>query len=478
MRFNGSVTGTEADHFMLLLVQRLRLRGATGTPGRRLVAAVRDLVEAGALPLGTRLPSERQLAPAVGMSRGTVAAAYRVLVDEGLCERRHGSGTYLTGSPADTGALGHLMRDDAMVIDLSKSIVPDASHLRVSSIDPADLLRASSQHGYDVAGDARLRAALRGGAFRRAAPSTGDFLVTSGGQQGIDLAARCVVAPRDTVLVEETTYPGALAALRRRGAQPVPVRCDENGPEPGAFRDAIDRHRPSCAYLVSVHSPSGRVTTAERTGAIAAIARAADLVLIEDRTLAELVYGVPSPRHYAEGYPDGTITIGSLSKVLWGGLRVGWIAAAAPLLARITEVKLEVDLATGTVGQRMAAALLETTSIDDWRAELERRRDRMAGALRDALPSWNWRTPDGGLSLWVRLPGTDTDRFAETARAHGVTIAAGSLFSARRGHRDHLRLSFAVAPELADRAIAALAAAWEDRNGGRRSGQPRPDLTV
>jgi DNA-binding transcriptional MocR family regulator len=460
-RDNDHVHSPERDHLTLLLRDRLRLRGAAQPPSRRLAGAVRDLAEAGALPPGTRLPSERELAPAVGMSRGTVAAAYRSLVDAGLCERRHGSGTYLL-APAMSD-IGHLMRRDALLIDMSKSTVPDPSFLRMPGLEPADLLRAPSQHGYDLMGDARLRAALRG-------RGVGDFLVTSGGQHGIDLALRCFVRPRDAVLVEETTYPGALAVIRRCGAEPVPVACDTHGPDPDAFRAAIARHRPAAAYLVAVHSPTGRVTAPERVAQVARAAREHDVLLVEDRVLAELVHGVPAPHSYAGEHPDGTVTVGSLSKVLWGGLRIGWVAAAPPLLARIAELKMENDLATSTVSQRMAAAVLEHSALDEWLAELARRRDHLSAALRRELPQWTWRRPDGGLSLWVRLPGADAERYAEAARAHGVAVAPGPLFSPDRGYRDHVRISFALTPELLDRAVAALAAAWHAR--GSAAGTP------
>ncbi|GAA3182656.1 PLP-dependent aminotransferase family protein [Nonomuraea roseoviolacea] len=463
---------TEAERFTVLLRDRLRARG-TGQPGRRLAAAVRDLAEAGALPPGARLPSERELAPAVGMSRGTVAAAYRSLVLAGLCERRTGSGTYVVDHRPQEGGwgFGHLMRADPLVIDLSKSVVADPSFLRLPAFDPAELLHAPHQHGYDAMGDPRLRAGLR----ERAGDN---FMITSGAQHGIDLALRCAVRQGDVVLVEETTYPGALAVVRRCGAQPVPVPCDEDGPSPGAFRDAVDRHRPACAFLMGVHSPTGRVTPAQRVAELAGIARAADVLLVEDRALAEVVHTGDAPLPYATGHPDGTITVGSLSKTLWGGLRIGWVSAPAPLLSRLAELKVENDLATSVVGQRMAAVLLEQAAGDQWRQELRRRRDHLSRALRRDLPSWRWRTPDGGLSLWVRVPGADAERFAHLAQAYGVAVAPGTLFSPDGRHREHLRLSFALAPELLDQAVTALAAAWQARHSASGEGDDRIGVTV
>jgi DNA-binding transcriptional MocR family regulator len=206
------------DHLLALTRDRLRLRPARESPAQRLAGALSDLAEAGALAPGTRLPAERVLALSVGMSRGTVSAAFKALCVAGLCERRHGSGTYVlarAGLDTDWTAT-HLASTDGAVIDLSKSVVPDPSHLRMPNIDPAELLRAPSRHGYDPMGDPRLRSLLR-------ARLGADLIITNGAQQGLDLAARCVIRAGDTVLVEETTYPGALTAIRRLGARPVPV---------------------------------------------------------------------------------------------------------------------------------------------------------------------------------------------------------------------------------------------------------------
>lgn len=150
--------------------------------------------------------------------------------------------------------------------------------------------------------------------------------------------------------------------------------------------------------------------------------------------------------------------------MLWGGLRVGWLRAPEPLLARLAETKQDADLATSAVSQRLAAELIERNPVDRWRAELARRRDHLTAALAAALPGWSWRRPSGGLSLWVRLPGVDTDRFATLTRRHGVAVAPGSLFSPDGRHRDRLRLSFALPTALLDQAVSGLVAAWRERD--------------
>ncbi|MFB4275877.1 PLP-dependent aminotransferase family protein [Nonomuraea sp. MTCD27] len=460
------------DNLVTLVRDRLRLQ--QGTPSRRLAGALADLTQAGLITPGTRLPSERDLAQAVGVSRGTVAAAFNALCEEGLCERRHGSGTYVLGTPS----FGGLLQAGAVRADLSTSVVPDPSHLVLPPLDPADLLRVPSGHGYDAMGDPRLRALLatpatlapetgttgvagvrpRGGeaghGYEGAGVLPGEILVTAGAQQGIDLAARALVRPGDRVLVGDPAYGGALSVFRRAGAHVVAVDLTS----PAAVEEALARHRPAAVYVVSVDNPTGSVPPLRH---VAELAAGADVPVVEDRTLAALVYdGTPPPEPLAGLHPYGTVTVGSLSKVLWGGLRVGWVTAAEPLLARLVEAKLDADLATSAVSQRLAADLLERNPVEPWRAELARRRDHCLAALAAYLPEWTWTRPAGGLSVWARLPGTDTDRFAAVAREHGVAVAPGSLFSPDGRHRDRLRLSFALPPALTDQAVAGLTQAW------------------
>ena len=449
----------DVDRFAVLIRDRLRLREGRGPLSRRLAESLTELAETGALTPGTRLPSERDLARVLDCNRGAVATAFNALCEAGVCERRHGSGTFLADAeprPAGGSGLARLLRPGTVLADLSTSVVPDPSHLVVPPVDAADLLRTPSRHGYDACGEPRLRALLQ--------ERTGaEVLITNGAQHAFDLAVRCFTRPGDAVLVEDPTYAGAFAAIQRSGARAVPVRTDRHGMEPDALRAAISRHRPAFAFVMAVHNPTGNAMPADRAHALAEIARAEDLLVVEDRILTDLVYSGEAPGTVAAGHPHGTITTHSLSKILWGGLRVGWISASEPLLARLTDLKQDTDLASSTASQHLATILLRHNTIEPWRAELARRREHLADALRAHIPQWTWADPDGGLSLWVRLPGTDTDRFAETARRHGVAVAPGSLFSADGRHRDRIRLSFALTPEMLDQAVAGLVRAWQDR---------------
>ncbi|NUR88223.1 MAG: PLP-dependent aminotransferase family protein, partial [Nonomuraea sp.] len=419
------------DQLVVMLRDRLRLREGRESPSRRLAGALSDLAQTGAL--SGRLPSERELAGVVGLSRGTVAAAFNLLCEEGLAERRHGSGTYVRSYPAAPGFSG-LLTGGPVLADLSASVVPDPSHLVMPALDPEELLRTPSGHGYDPLGHPALRAVL------------GPVLVTGGAQQGLDLAVRAFVRAGDRVLVGDPAYGGLLSILRRAGAHAVPVDLTS----PAAVEAAIAAHRPALVYVAAVDNPTGAVQDLEH---VAAAADAADVLLVEDRTLAPITYGRPSPEPLARRHPHGTVSVGSLSKVMWGGLRVGWLEAAEPLLARLVEAKLDADLATGAVSQRLAAALLELNPLTTWLDTLTARRAHFTGLLSEHLPGWRFTMPAGGLSVWARLPGVDTDRFAARAREEGVAVAPGSLFSPDGRHRDRLRLSFALPLPLQTEAV-------------------------
>ena len=157
------------------------------------------------------------------------------------------------------------------------------------------------------------------------------------------------------------------------------------------------------------------------------------------------------------------VSIGSLSKLYWGGLRTGWIRASAGLIGRIAAAKATADLGSAAFGQAIAAALLNGPHDDivKWREQwLRARHDALASALRTHLPGWTWPEPDGGLSLWVRLPGPlDSGAFAQAALRHGIAVVPGRLLSATGQASEYIRLAFTQPPPTLTRSVLALAQA-------------------
>ena len=454
------------------------LSGWAAGPGplhRQLARAIAGAIERGELERGTRLPAERALALTAAVSRGTAVAAYDLLVADGLVERRRGSGTYVLGAgvlglpPGREGsALVHRLVDRSAassdVIDLSISVLHDAAGLPPVSVTTDDL----GDTGYSPWGLPSLRSSIAEHVTSWGLPTTASqVVVTTGAQQAIAAAASCWVRPGDVVAVDDPTYPGAVAALVAAGARLVGVRVDSAGLVPDSLEQAL-REQPALVYLQStLHSPTGAVLTAARRADIAALVAAARVPVVEDCALADLVWDdAPSPPPpLASHLVDGSVAVvGSLSKLFWGGLRVGFVRAPEPVALRFARVKATNDLGSSVVSQLLADRLLRehaATFVPVRRAQLRARHEVLAAELRRALPSWTWDEPAGGLSIWVRVPG-DAERFARAALDHGVAVATAQPLSPTGGvhHRDRLRLSFAASPEELVEGVRRLSSAW------------------
>ena len=451
---------------------------------RLLARALAGSIERGSLATGARLPAERVLAAAVGVGRGTAVAAYDLLVADGLVERRRGSGTFVVGAgdlallPAgrEGSALVARLVDrssdaGAAVVDLSISVVGDPGALPARlAVTAADLAAVVPDTGYSPWGLPGLRAALADHVRGWGLPAGPDELVvTTGAQQGISAAAACWVRPGDTVVVDDPTYPGAVAAFTAAGARLVGVPVDGGGVRVAELARVVAAERPALVYLQStLHSPTGAVLARNRRAAVAELVVAHRVPLVEDVALADLAWASPAtdaplPPPIAALAPQAPIAVvGSLSKTFWGGLRVGWVRAPAPVALRFARVKATQDLGSSAVSQVLAEKLLRAGPAVDRRAAHRARYEVLAAALVRELPAWRWAEPEGGLSIWVRLPGgRDAAAFAQVALRAGVAVATAEALSPHpERHRDRLRLSFSSPAEVLEEGVRRLAAAW------------------
>ncbi len=451
---------------------------------RRLAGGIASAIQRGDLPAGGLLPADRRLAAALGVARGTVVAAYELLRSDGVIERRHGSGTWITAPhpvafTAD-GAMavragrliGRMLGAGADVIDLGVSILPDAGALPDAALhlDAGDLERLAAGHGYQPAGLHALRHRLARLHTETGLPTAaGQVVVTTGGQQAIDLVARLLVRAGDPVLVERPTYPGAIETFARLGARTVGVDVDGAGVRVDDLVDAAERERPRLVYVVATcHNPTGAVMPEGRRRVLAGLADR-DVPVVEDASVAHLTFaGPPPPPVAAFARTDApAITIGSLSKLLWGGLRIGWVRAPQPLAMRLGRLKASMDIGSSAVAQAVALRALDAydTIVDDLRARHAERAGVLCGLLAEQLPGWRFDPPAGGLSMWVELPSGSADAFAPHAAQHGVVFLPGGAASVDDAHPRHLRLSFALPPEQLVEGVRRLRAAWADYVG-------------
>jgi fatty-acyl-CoA synthase len=456
---------------------------ADGPLYRLLASRIARLADTGELSPGLRLPAERELAAALSVSRNTVAAAYQLLRDEGMADSRQGAGTrivpHLTTPAAVHRANGFFtmrLADSDVVADLSVATVDCAPQVAAALTDPASLLsrpamrEVTESTGYFPYGLRTLREALAGHLTRRLGlPATaGQVLVTTGGQQAIDLLVRSEVLPGQTAVVEDPTFPGVIDALHRSGASVIGIPADD-GLDPDRLEHAVRTHRPALVYLIATHhNPTGLVLPASRRERVARLAADhPDTLFVDDIALAELrLRDAPAPPPLA-AIPSrplpNLVSVGSVSKLYWGGLRTGWVCAGQGLIGRLAAVKSAADLGSQAFGQAVLAALLDDQHDDvvKWRADwLRARYEALTSALGARLPEWSWPVPDGGLTLWIRLPdGIDGGVLTQAALRHGVAIVPGRLLSAagRPGASRRVRLAFTQPPQILADAAGTLA---------------------
>jgi DNA-binding transcriptional MocR family regulator len=238
---------------------------------------------------------------------------------------------------------------------------------------------------------------------------------------------------------------------------------------------------PRLAYAIpDNHNPTGLTLPAGERESLVALARATRTPLVVDETTAELRLDgdAPEPAPLAAHDPAGetVITIGSMSKAFWAGLRIGWIRASPTLVQRLALARATVDLSSPVIEQLVATELLADPDavLVPQRAALRARRDMLAGALRSTLPGWRFELPRGGQSLWVELDAPRSSALAAVAVQHGVLLAAGPRFGVDGAFERFLRLPYTLAePELAE-AVERLAVAWRSvaADRGRRGAEP------
>jgi DNA-binding transcriptional MocR family regulator len=432
-----------------------------------LAARLRRLIDEGELPPGEPLPPDRALAAALAVGRSTVVAAYDLLRHDGRIVRRQGSGTRVAGAgpagPLQTTSepmFLHLLEPRDGVIPLACA-APDAPPPEVAEayarIVPA-LAATTSDIGYYPAGHPALRRAIADRYSGRGIRTGQErILVTAGAQQALSLLARALLAPGDLVLVEGPTYPGALEAFREVMAVP---RALPAGLE---TLSAARERRVAAAYVISTfHNPTGSVLPPSRRRALVLAAAAAGIPLIDDEALSDLGFPGTQPPPPLAAYADTVISVGSLSKSVWGGLRVGWVRAPAPLIARLARLLAVHDLGGNVPAQLAAADLLPRLEALGARQAPARqaRHDHLRAELTRHLPSWEAPPVPGGQTLWVRLPRGDGSSFAQTALRHGVAVLPGNGLDASEHSERYLRLHFIAAPDRLTEAVRRLARAW------------------
>ena len=460
-------------------------RAGSGPRAGRLTALLRTAIEDGALVAGTRLPPERTLAARLGVGRGTVAAAYAALDREGLVERRQGRGTEVArGEGAFEGSRAaelatSLQRNllfrsfgetSGDTVDLLGGSAPPSAAVRkaiAGALAAVEVDELATDHGYFPLGYPPLRRAVAEHLSERGLPTAEEeVLIAGGGQQAISLVASSLCGPGQLVVLEDPTFPGAIDAFRTVGARILTVPVLGAGADVELLRETLAASDVRAVYLMpSFQNPTGALMPEEARRQLARLIRATGIPLVEDDVHAGLALGRESPPPVAAYARDApVITLGSLSKLFWGGLRVGWVRASPTAIAQLGRLKAVSDLGTSLLSQAVAVGLLAGVEriAEIRRREVGERFAALTGQLERSLPEWRWNEPAGGLSLWVRLPEGSAGELAQVARRRGVAIVPGSVMSATGSFDDFVRLPLDHEPVVLEEGVRRLALAWKD----------------
>ena len=461
---------------------------------RELADVVRLLVLDGRVPLEVALPSERALAATLGISRTTVTAGYSLLREQGFLSSGQGSrgrtciphhGPRAGGHDAgrSLGGPPGLAVPDGL-LDLAYASLPasgEAVH-RAFAAALTELPALLPGFGYDALGVGALREAIAARYSAAGVPTAaGQILVTSGAQHALNIVLRTLAGRSDKVLVEHPSYPNALDAIRAAGCRPVPVAMPpvDSGRDGGrdggriaggnagwdldAMRAALQQQRPAMAYVVpDFHNPTGRLMSDPQRRQLVRAAAASGTVLVVDETLRELNLDAARSTPVA-AFSPAVVSIGSLSKSHWAGLRTGWIRAGEPLIQRFAAARTTMDLG-GPVVEQLAAAHLVASLAEPLPARLaalRSNRDALLALVAEHLPSWRAERPQGGLSVWCRLPTPTSTALAVLAPDFGIRLAAGPRFGVGGAFEHHLRVPFTLSPEQLEAAVLALRSAQD-----------------
>ncbi|MEU7902430.1 PLP-dependent aminotransferase family protein [Actinoplanes sp. NPDC049118] len=472
-------TSVRGGQLARLLGQWHSLPGRHRSPDyAALAGAIRGLLSDGRLPLGVRLPAERELAESLGVSRTTVTAAYRSLRETGHLTSRRGAGSWTTLPNGHRVASSGLWTpdDDMDMIDMGVA----ASAAPVELVPAAraaadDLPRFLGSAGYHPIGLMELRETVAAGYTARGVPTSPEqILITSGTQQALDLVLRLSVPAGASVLVESPTYPNALAALSARRARISTHGLDAaDGWDGEMLLGALRQTRPRLAYVIpEFQNPTGHLMPAELRERLAATAHSAGTELVVDESFVDLpLDGTPMPPPVALfDRHSRVVSIGGMSKAYWGGLRIGWVRASAPLVQRLAALRVGVDMASPVLEQLVAVHLLRDaeTIVAARRAQLSFRRDALVAALAEHLPEWRFTVPAGGVTLWAELDGPISSALARAAEDVGVRLAPGPRFGLDGTLERFMRLPFTLAADDLTEAIRRIASVRHDLDRATR----------
>jgi DNA-binding transcriptional MocR family regulator len=447
-----------------------------GPAYRQIRQALQLLILDGRLPIGLRLPGERNLAEALDVSRTTVAAAYGELRGLGFLASRHGSGS-VTRLPRQMPEPSAYL-PEAAEIDFSIAALSAPKEVHAAYTEAlAELPRYLPGIGYEPAGIPDLRAAVAEQYSRHGVPTDPEqILVTQGAQHGLVLVLGLLARPGDPVVTDHPTYSKAIEAIQAASCQPVPVNLPDASWDADQYRSTLAQTGSRLSYLIpDFHNPTGRLMGIECRQKIARAAAGGYLII--DETMIDLWLDGPRPVPMAAFDRGGqVVSLGSMGKSFWGGLRIGWIRASREFVAALSAARAANDMGSPILEQLAATALLRRRDnvLDERRHAIRGQRDHLLRLVGEQLPDWRFDRPPGGLSAWAELPRPLSSALAVAAHERGVWIAPGGRFGVGGAFERFVRLPYAQPEPVLSEIVNRLAQAWNEvTTAGRVKTAPR-----
>ncbi len=482
------------------VVLGLSLDASLSTPlYQQLFDAIVDRIRTGAFPAGFRLPPTRVLAKELDAHRNTVVRAYTRLEQAGFTGSTVGRGTFVLALPKEeapaitpqheptmrwAGLLATRVRAEPFdrLRRITRAAAP-SEHVNLTRLQPSpDLIpielfqrcldhvlrtQGSRALGYTPhEGVPLLREAVARDLLRRGVPARPeDVVITSGSQQGLDVIARALLEPGDSVLLDEATYTGALQIFTAAGARAEPIASDDEGPSMAALKAAESVRSSKLLYLMPGHAnPTGRRISEARRRALCAWSRERSVALIEDDYAADLELEHEAPVPAMRALDGDVLHVGTYSKKLMPALRIGYLLCPPALREPLVALKHATALGTSSLLQHALAEFLERGYLAPHLGRVQeayrRRRDALVSSLNQHLPSsMKVSAPKRGVTLWLPLPDAlPIDTVFDETRRHGVLVSPGAMFRVGDGARG-IRVTYC----------------WESeerlREGGKRLGQ-------
>jgi DNA-binding transcriptional MocR family regulator len=441
-----------------------------------LAGTMADEIRSGSRPVGSRMPSLRQLTTQHGVSQSTVFRAYYLLEELGLIRARERSGYYVApgaalGQQSPSRPTPALESGKVEITDLVFSVLEAAKHPNIVPLGsafpspllfPLQRLAKSLGHASRLIGPWSTVVDLPPGneQLRRQislrymgmgiAQSMEEIVVTNGALEALNLCLMAVTRPGDVVAVESPGFYAALQAIERLDLRAVEIPVDPvSGIDLQALSDALDKHPiRACWFMTNFQNPTGAAMPQEKKKALVELLARHDVPLIEDDVYGELHHAPTNPLPAMAFDKKGLVMhCSSFSKTLAPGYRIGWVAAGR-FAHKVQRLKLMTTLSASIPAQAGIADYLQHGGYDKHlrklRAALSSQLAVMDAALRRWMPEdSHWTLPSGGYFLWVRLPSqVDAMKLHRLGIEHGISIAPGPIFSARHEFRDYIRLNF------------------------------------